>query len=76
MGINDEWKSSISSYKVIFPKITDVGIGADGTVRIINSIGYIFTLTDTGWEENHNLGNASSIAVVLRCTPTDVACCT
>ncbi|MBT3342110.1 MAG: DUF5011 domain-containing protein [Gemmatimonadetes bacterium] len=41
----------------------DIGVGADGTVKIVTPTGQIFTQTTSGWQENHNLGGGARIAV-------------
>ena len=40
----------------------DIGAGADGTLKIIDLSGHVFTWGD-GWQENHNVGSVSRIAV-------------
>ncbi|MFP6626066.1 MAG: helix-turn-helix domain-containing protein [Deltaproteobacteria bacterium] len=43
----------------------DIGIGADGTVKIVDSDGRIHTKVDggSGWEENHKFFAASRLAI-------------
>ena len=42
----------------------DIGVGADGTVKIASKSGHVFTNGGpSGWTENHNVGSVEQIAV-------------
>ncbi|MBT4161813.1 MAG: DUF5011 domain-containing protein, partial [Gammaproteobacteria bacterium] len=42
---------------------SDIGVGADGTVKVVDPVGHIHTWTSSGWAENYNMGSGSRIAV-------------
>ena len=41
----------------------DIGVGADGTVKIATPTGAVFTQTASGWAENYNMGGVARLAV-------------
>ena len=64
-GVHAPQADSESLWQQALPGVfaQDISIGSDGTVKIATPTGAVFTLTESGWAENYNMGSVARLAV-------------